>query len=306
MKAIALFGKMLTFSRLRITSDDLDEIKTELMTLTTGRTPIPVVIDSTVSLDLSALVDMLWEMGIHPIGVVEGELTAQAGELRLATFPTDGKRIERLKPIDKPKKLASEPTPEPTPKPTATTTEIDLDMDDDVVVLEKPTANTAPTTETEISTDTPAMVEISATNDTDTADTVQAVASNTQTGSFGNASADDEEHGLTSSIHNQMLRSGQSLQHLGGDLIVIGGVNNGAEAITDNNLHIYGHGQGRLVAGATGDKDARIFCQKFNPSLVSVAGTYCLRDAIPSEMIDKAVQVSYDENKGLVFTLMTP
>lgn len=101
-----------------------------------------------------------------------------------------------------------------------------------------------------------------------------------------------------------MLRSGQSLQHLGGDLIIIGGVNNGAEAITDNSLHIYGHGQGRLVAGATGDRDARIFCQKFNPTLVSVAGTYCLSDAIPSQMIDKAVQVSYDDSEGLIFTLM--
>ncbi|WP_431197481.1 septum site-determining protein MinC, partial [Streptococcus pneumoniae] len=50
-----------------------------------------------------------------------------------------------------------------------------------------------------------------------------------------------------------MLRSGQSLQHLGGDLTVIGGVNDGAEAITDNSLHIYGRGLGRLVAGATGD-----------------------------------------------------
>ena len=58
------------------------------------------------------------------------------------------------------------------------------------------------------------------------------------------------------------------------------------------------------MAGATGDKDARIFCQRFDPSLVSVAGTYCLHDDIPKEMIDKAVQVSYDEQKGLVFTLM--
>ena len=48
------------------------------------------------------------------------------------------------------------------------------------------------------------------------------------------------------------------------------------------------------------------FLPKFNPSLVSVAGTYCLRDAIPSEMIDQAVQVTYDEAQGLVFTLLKP
>lgn len=109
---------------------------------------------------------------------------------------------------------------------------------------------------------------------------------------------------MTSSVCDSILRSGQSLQHLGGDLVVLGGVNRGADAITDSNLHVYGRGLGRLVAGATGDKDARIFCQRFDPSLVSVAGTYCLHDDIPKEMINKAVQVSYDEEKGLVFTLM--
>ena len=105
-------------------------------------------------------------------------------------------------------------------------------------------------------------------------------------------------------IYDQMLRSGQSINHVGGDLILTNSVNNGAEAITDNSLHIYGRANGRLVAGATGDKDARIFCQSFNPSLVSVAGTYCLRDNIPKEMINQPVQVRYQEGEGLVFTVM--
>ena len=81
-------------------------------------------------------------------------------------------------------------------------------------------------------------------------------------------------------------------------------MNNGAEAITDNSLHVYGRAQGRLVAGATGDKDARIFCRVFNPSLVSVAGTYCLRDNLPSHVIDKHVQVKFVEGEGLVFSVL--
>jgi septum site-determining protein MinC len=105
-------------------------------------------------------------------------------------------------------------------------------------------------------------------------------------------------------IYDQMLRSGQSLNHVGGDLILTNSINSGAEAITDNSLHVYGRAQGRLVAGATGDKDARIFCQVFNPSLVSVAGTYCLRDNIPQDIIDKSVQVRFVEGEGLVFTVM--
>lgn len=248
-QAINLFGKMLTFSRLKINTDQLSVIHNEL-TQILQNSPIvnelPVVIDSDVDLELDSLIDMLWLMNVQPIGVVSGVLDEQARDLRLAIFPTDGKRIERLPNSDIKK-------PDPTPK--------------------QPEESSS----------------------------VQAVASNTQSAALMNTNHAQPNHG----VHAQMLRSGQSLQHLGGDLTIIGGVNDGAEAITDSSLHIYGRGLGRLVAGATGDKDARIFCQKFNPSLVSVAGTYCLREAIPQEVIDKAVQVTYDENKGLVFTLLT-
>ena len=245
MKAIALFGKMLAFSRLRININNIDDIRAEIeQTLKSNASPIPVVIDSAVVLDLQALVEMLWSLNIQPIGVMAGELTEQATALRLAIFPADGQRIESL--------------------------QIQKNIDENL-----PVATAEPSVVTE----------------------------KTPRGSvqnFGN----ELELGLTSSVCDSMLRSGQSLQHLGGDLVVLGGVNRGADAITDSNLHVYGRGLGRLVAGATGDKDARIFCQRFDPSLVSVAGTYCLHDDIPKEMIDKAVQVSYDEQKGLVFTLM--
>ena len=105
-------------------------------------------------------------------------------------------------------------------------------------------------------------------------------------------------------VHSQMLRSGQSINHVGGDVILTKGINAGAEAITDYSLHVYGKAEGRLVAGATGDTKAKIFCLRFNPSLVSVAGTYCLKENIPTEYLDKAVQVSYLDGQGLVFELM--
>lgn len=247
MKAITLFGKMLSFSQLKINTDNLDTIKAELSDLTKNNNTVPVVLDSECMLDLEALVELLWGLDIQPIGVVDGVLSEQAKTLKLAIFPADGKRIERIK---------ASPKPDTTPK-------------------EAQVALPA----SEVVTSTP--------NET----------SKDEKDAMG-------ERGITSVVHNHMLRSGQSLQHIGGDLIVIGGVNKGAEAITDNSLHIYGHGQGRLVAGATGDKNARIFCQKFDPTLVSVAGTYCLSDAIPPQMINKAVQVHYDENQGLIFSLM--
>lgn len=259
-QAVTLFGKMLTFSRLKVHTDDLTEIRKELMQVLSDNpiaSGLPIVIDSTVGLELDALIDMLWLMDVQPIGVVSGPLDDQARDLRLAIFPTDGKRIERL------------PNTE--------------DKSSSKIDPNQSSAVSAP--------------------DHDADKPISAAAASTQQGSTL-STAQDNQRSLVSGIHTHMLRSGQSLQHLGGDLTVIGGVNDGAEAITDNSLHIYGRGLGRLVAGATGDKDARIFCQKFNPSLVSVAGTYCLRDAIPSEMIDQAVQVTYDEEKGLVFTLL--
>lgn len=116
--------------------------------------------------------------------------------------------------------------------------------------------------------------------------------------------ADNLQHKTSIRVYDQMLRSGQSVHHMGADLVITNVVNHGAEAVTDNNLHIYGKAQGRLVAGATGDENAHIFCQAFEPSLVSVAGTYCLKEDIPADVLGKAVQVSFNKQTGLVFKVM--
>jgi len=259
--ALALYGKMLTFSRLQFSTDDLSAIEAQLAeTLSNKSSNIPILIDSDVEQDLSALVELLWSWGLQPIGVVTGVLDDQAREQRLAIFPADGKRIERIIPSKKAPATPSKP---------AEDSNIDSASDDNVK-------------------------DITATNERETKTTVSEMPADTLTSA---------QH-ITSLIYDQMLRSGQSLNHVGGDLILTNSVNSGAEAITDNSLHVYGRAQGRLVAGATGDKDARIFCQVFNPSLVSVAGTYCLRDNLPEHVIDKPVQVKFIEGEGLVFTVM--
>lgn len=264
--ALAFFGKMLTFSRLQFSTDDLVAIEAQLaQTLSNKSSNIPVLIDSEVEQDLSALVELLWSWGVQPIGVVTGTLDAQARELRLAIFPADGKRIERILPTKKVTTQIRKLSDNESADSTASDSKIDKSGDNAPVTSE-------PNTETTIA-DVTAETLVSA------------------------------EH-ITSLIYDQMLRSGQSLNHVGGDLILTNSVNSGAEAITDNSLHVYGRAQGRLVAGATGDKDARIFCQVFNPSLVSVAGTYCLRDNLPEHVIDRSVQVRFVEGEGLVFTVM--
>lgn len=259
--ALAFYGKMLTFSRVQFSTSDLAAIEAQLTeTLSNKSSNIPILIDSDVEQDLSALVELLWAWGLQPIGVVTGVLDAQAREQRLAIFPADGKRIERILPSKK----ASIPT-----QPSAENNNakvVNANNVDDI------SSTTEPATETTLS-NMPTETLVST------------------------------QH-ITSLIYDQMLRSGQSLNHVGGDLILTSSINSGAEAITDNSLHVYGRAQGRLVAGATGDKDARIFCQVFNPSLVSVAGTYCLRDNLPEHVIDKSVQVKFVEGEGLVFTVM--
>lgn len=258
LPALAFYGKMLTFSRLQFSTDDLSAIEAQLAeTLSNKSSNIPILIDSEVEQDLSALVELLWSWGLQPIGVVTGMLDSQAREQRLAIFPADGKRIERILPNKK------------------TATHISKAPEDKIA-------------------DLAGGNDTAATNESATETTLADVTAETLLSA---------EH-ITSLIYDQMLRSGQSLNHVGGDLILTNSVNSGAEAITDNNLHVYGRAQGRLVAGATGDKDARIFCQVFNPSLVSVAGTYCLRDNLPEHVIDKSVQVRFIEGEGLVFTVM--
>lgn len=266
--ALAFYGKMLTFSRLQLSTDDFAAITAQLQTTLSNKSShIPVLIDSEVEQDLSALVELLWSWGLQPIGVVTGLLDAQARELRLAIFPADGKRIERILPSKKAMTQLSQVAATTAATDTNSDSKTTTDNADSVV------SNQAVETSAPNEAALPAETLISA------------------------------EH-ITSLIYDQMLRSGQSLNHVGGDLILTNSVNSGAEAITDNNLHVYGRAQGRLVAGATGDKDARIFCQIFNPSLVSVAGTYCLRDNLPEHVVDKSVEVRFLEGQGLVFTIM--
>lgn len=83
----------------------------------------------------------------------------------------------------------------------------------------------------------------------------------------------------TKVIHNP-IRSGQQAVSKGGDLIVIAQVSHGAELLADGHIHVYGVLRGRALAGMSGDKDARIFCQSLDAELISIAGFYRLSDAM--------------------------
>lgn len=287
--SVKLTGRLLNFTRLNIEGNDIKVILTKIAQKL-GRqrqSNLPVIVSCQQPLNLAQLWGGLWVLGLQPIGLVTGANDAQANELRIAIFPADGQRIDGKAPKNvatgrerKSDSTKSNPSSQhvaqpPTQSPAS---------DSQVTERQNQTAN-----------------DIAANNTASNETTINETAAAPEKFVASPHHQSQPEGDL---VHTQMLRSGQSINHVGGDVILTKGINAGAEAITDYSLHVYGKAEGRLVAGATGDTNAKIFCLRFNPSLVSVAGTYCLKENIPTEYLDKAVQVSYLDGQGLVFELM--
>ena len=103
------------------------------------------------------------------------------------------------------------------------------------------------------------------------------------------------------SYHDEILRTGQSLVQDQGDIILNAGMNSGSEVIASGNIHIYGNARGRVIAGAGGHGSARIFCNSLEAELISIAGTYCVADDIPKDMIKKPVHIYLNNKQELEF-----
>ena len=287
--SVKLTGRLLNFTRLNIEGNDIKVILTKIAQKL-GRqrqSNLPVIVSCQQPLNLAQLWGGLWVLGLQPIGLVTGANDTQANELRIAIFPADGQRIDGK-----------------APKNVATGRERKSDSTksnpSSQHVAQPPTqspASDSQVTERQSQTASDIVTNKTASNETTSNDTGAAPEKFV-------ASPHHQSQLEGDLVHSQILRSGQSINHVGGDVILTKGINAGAEAITDYSLHVYGKAEGRLVAGATGDTNAKIFCLRFNPSLVSVAGTYCLKENIPIEYLDKAVQVSYLDGQGLVFELM--
>ncbi len=94
------------------------------------------------------------------------------------------------------------------------------------------------------------------------------------------------------------VRSGQQVYAKGGDLIVLAAVNAGAEVVADGNIHIYGPLRGRALAGAQGDREARIFCLDMEAELVAIAGCYQMVDeSVSKDIRGRTVQAYLDGDK---------
>lgn len=121
-------------------------------------------------------------------------------------------------------------------------------------------------------------------------------------GAASSAPAQDLPPGNTLMI-DQPVRSGQSIYHPHGDVIVLGSVGSGSEIVAGGSVHVYGTLRGRAFAGATGNDKARIFCRRNEAELVAVDGWYRTADEMEASTRGKPIQVFLDNGVVWVATL---
>lgn len=216
-QALDLKGQMLSVTRIRLTRADTAAATAQLndwaRQMPDSVRGMPVVIESEAPVDLAALLASMREIGLQPLAVLEGPLSAAAREQGLAVLDEGSLGAGRA------------PRPAPSAAPPAAAAY------------------------------KPARLVV------------------------------------------QPVRSGQQIYADGTDLTVMNAVSVGAEVIADGCVHVYGTLRGRAVAGARGDEQARIFCQRFEAELVAVAGVYAVAEQMQGDLRGQAVQVYLDGGK---------
>lgn len=108
---------------------------------------------------------------------------------------------------------------------------------------------------------------------------------------------------LPTQVIKTPIRSGQQIYARNCDLVVLNNVSPGAEIIADGSIHIHGTLRGRAIAGASGQKGAKIFCNNLQSELISIAGNYWLSDKIDDQHWKKSVMVSMIDDHLSIETL---
>ena len=103
----------------------------------------------------------------------------------------------------------------------------------------------------------------------------------------------------SSKLVTKPVRSGQQIYAPQTDLIVTATVSAGAEILADGNIHVYAPLRGRALAGISGDKSARIFCQQLSAELISIAGIYLTREdiTVPAGSHGENLQVYLEDDE---------
>ncbi len=100
------------------------------------------------------------------------------------------------------------------------------------------------------------------------------------------------------------VRTGQRIYAEGANLVVMAIVNAGAELIADGDIHIYAPFRGRAIAGAHGNPLARIFVQRLEAELISIAGCFQIFEhGVPESVRGKPAQIHLEGSKLIFDTL---
>lgn len=107
----------------------------------------------------------------------------------------------------------------------------------------------------------------------------------------------------TTLILEAPIRSGQSIYHPDGDVIVLGSAGSGSEIMAGGSIHVYGALRGRAFAGAWGNRKARIFCRKNEAELLAVDGWYRTAEDMETSSRGKPIQAFLDDGGVVVAAL---
>jgi septum site-determining protein MinC len=98
------------------------------------------------------------------------------------------------------------------------------------------------------------------------------------------------ERTSTSLLVESPVRSGQAIFHPDGDVTVLGSVGSGAEVMAGGSIHVYGALRGRAMAGTSGNRKARIYCQRLHAELLAIDGFYRTAEHLDANLLGKPVQ----------------
>ena len=99
------------------------------------------------------------------------------------------------------------------------------------------------------------------------------------------------------------VRSGQSVFFPDGDVTVLGSIASGAEVMAGGSIHVYGALRGRALAGAGGNRQARIFCSRIEAELLSVDGYYRTAEEVDASLRGGPAQAWLNGDTLMVATL---
>ena len=99
------------------------------------------------------------------------------------------------------------------------------------------------------------------------------------------------------------VRSGQLIIYSEGDVTIVGSVASGAEIVAAGSIHIYGTLRGRVLAGAYGNRGARIFCRRLEAELMAIDGHYIVADEIDTHLRKAPIQAWLDGDELKITTM---